>query len=197
MSPIMRERSQGFTLVELLFALAVGATLAGLAVPLSTATLDAIRSSSAARYMAARVMEIRMEAVRQSAAVALRFQPIGDDYTFAPFIDGNGNGVRTADIAAGIDNQIGPAERIGDKFAGVRLALEPGIPDADGSPTGSADGVRVGTSRILTMTPDGTSSSGTLYLAGKGGQYAVRVLGATARVRVLHFHRGERRWLTR
>lgn len=189
--------SRGFTLVELLFALALGVTLASIAVPLTTSSLDALRSSSAARYVAARVMDIRMEAVRRSAAVALRFQPAGEDYTFAAYVDGNGNGVRTADILAGIDRQIGPVERIGDKFPGVRFALEPGCPDADGASTSSTDGLRIGTARILTMTPEGTSSSGTLYLAGKGGQFAVRVLGATGRVRVLQFHPGERRWHTR
>jgi hypothetical protein len=40
----------------------------------------------------------------------------------------------------------------------------------------------------VSFTPDGTASSGTVYVRGRGGaQYAVRVLGATARTRVLRY----------
>jgi hypothetical protein len=63
--------------------------------------------------------------------------------------------------------------------------------------TSDSDGIRVGSSRILTLGPDGTATSGTLYLHGRRGQYAVRVLGATGRTRVLRFDTGTGRWLTR
>lgn len=192
-----RRDVQGFTLVEVLFALAVGATLAGIAVPVTSSALDAMRASAAARYMASRLMGLRMEAVRSSTAVALRFEPVAGDYTFTAYRDGNGNGIRSAEIQAGIDTAIGAAERLADTFAGIRFALEAGTPDANGSPASGTNGVRIGSTRILTMTPEGTSSSGTLYLAGKGGQYAVRVLGATGRVRVLRFDPGDGRWHTR
>ncbi|HEX6260634.1 MAG TPA: hypothetical protein VFZ51_08255, partial [Woeseiaceae bacterium] len=135
--------------------------------------------------------------VRRSTCVALRFQPVGADYSFAPFEDGNGNGVRTVDIQSGIDRQVAPYERLGDKFAGIQFKLAPGVPDANGVSGTSEDGVRVGTPQILTMSPDGTATSGTLYLAGKGGQYAVRVLGATGRTRVLYFHPGDLTWYAR
>ena len=58
------------------------------------------------------------------------------------------------------------------------------------------DGVRVGLSRLLTMNPNGTSSSGTVYVRGRDrSQYAVRVLGATGRVRVLKYDYVRGRWL--
>lgn len=191
---MLHSNARGLTLVELLFAVAVGIALTAIAVPVTASGLEALRAAGAARYLAARVMKIRMEAVRGSAAVALRFEPRGDDYAFAPFVDGNGNGVRTADMLAGLDRQIGPYELLADKFAGVRFRLSDGIPEADGGPGGSPDGVRIGSPRILTMSPDGTATSGTLYLAGRGGQYAVRVLGATGRVRVLFFNPGDHAW---
>jgi hypothetical protein len=37
--------------------------------------VDDVRAAGAARYMAGRIMRIRLEAVRQSRAVALRFGP--------------------------------------------------------------------------------------------------------------------------
>ena len=48
----------------------------------------------------------------------------------------------------------------------------------------------IGPAKILTMSPDGTATSGTLYLRGARSQYAVRVLGATGRTRVLKYDRG-------
>ena len=189
--------SRGLTLLELLFAFAIGVTLAGIAVPLTTASLDQIRTASAARYVEGRLMGLRMEAIRRSTAVALRFEPAGADYVYAVFEDRNGNGVRTADIQAGIDRRISDYERIGHKFAGVRFALLTGTPDADGVLTSSEDGVRIGASRILTMTPEGSCTAGTLYLAGRRGQYAVRALGATGRTRVLQFNPGAAAWTSR
>jgi hypothetical protein len=47
------------------------------------------------------------------------------------------------------------------------------------------------------MSPDGTATSGTLYLQGKRAQYAVRVLGATGRTRVLAFDRERQTWINR
>jgi hypothetical protein len=138
-----------------------------------------------------------MEAIRRSTAVALRFEPAGSDYIYAVFEDRNGNGVRTADILAGIDRRISDYERVGYKFAGVRFALLPGTPDADGVASASEDGVRIGASRILTLTPDGSCTGGTLYLAGRRGQYAVRALGATGRTRVLRFDPGAATWTSR
>lgn len=61
----------------------------------------------------------------------------------------------------------------------------------------AGDGVRIGTSRMLTLGPDGTATSGTLYVQGRKGQYAIRVLGATGRTRVLRFDAGARQWVSR
>jgi hypothetical protein len=187
----------GLTLMELLFTMAIGVTLTAVAVPLTGRTLDEIRAASAARYVAGRIMRIRMEAVRRSTAIALRFEPAGDDYAFAPFEDGNGNGVRTLEIHAGIDRQVGPYERLGHGFSGIRFVLQEGVPDADGVRGSSVDGVRIGTPRLLTVSPDGTATSGSLYVSGPGGQYAIRVLGATGRTRVLFYNPGDGSWHAR
>ena len=37
-------------------------------------------------------------------------------------------------FAPGVDRPLGPFERLGEKFPGVRFELAPGVPDADGSP---------------------------------------------------------------
>ena len=192
-------RTAGFSLIEVLLVLALAALLVGITVPLTADVLYETRTAMAARYLEGRVMDARMHAVRRSTRVALRFERWEDDYRFGMYVDGNANGVRTMDIEAGVDAAIGRVELLRDRFEGVAFGIGPGIPeiDADEGPRGEPDGVRVGASRILTLGPDGTSSSGTLYLRGRRGQYAVRVLGATGRTRVLRFETGTRRWSPR
>ncbi|MBA2301733.1 MAG: prepilin-type N-terminal cleavage/methylation domain-containing protein [Acidobacteria bacterium] len=186
----------GYSFIELIFALAVVATLAGIAVPIASGTIDDIRASGAARHVAARIAASRLEAVRRSASVALRFDRVGSDYAFTPVLDGNGDGVRAADVAGGIDRLLARTERLGDQFANTSFGLRPGLPDLDGA-MGTSDGVHIGSSSFLSVSPNGSSTGGTLYVQGRRSQYAVRVLGATGRVRLFWFDPGARRWITR
>lgn len=191
---------RGLTLVEMLVVVALLITLVATGLPLLLTSVDEYRTASAARYLAARCRLARMEAVRRSASVALRFQRDGATVRYAAFLDGNSNGVRTAEIARGVDRPVSAYEQISDLFPGVTFAVHEDIP-VIGSATafsGDRDGVQIGRSGIMTFTPIGSATSGTLYLRGRGRvQYAVRVLGATARTRVFKFDTGSRRWVER
>jgi len=187
---------RGYTLIELVTVLAIAGTCVTMAIPLTQTAVDEIRTAAAARHVAEQIAGARLEAVRRSTAVGFRFEPRGDDYRFTTYADGNANGLRSTEMAAGIDRLIARSEYLGEKHAGVRFGLIAGVSDLDGG-RGSEDGVRIGSARILTLSPDGTATSGTLYLRGRRSQYAVRVLGATARVRVFHYDTGARQWITR
>jgi prepilin-type N-terminal cleavage/methylation domain-containing protein len=195
--PVFRLRAEGFTLIELLLAVALTTILVGIAVPAGGDAIDDLRTAAAARYLAGRIAASRMDAINRSRAVALRFQPSSRDYQFAGFVDGNANGVRSTEIIAGVDVPVGIPRRLSDDFSNVHFGLEIGMPDVDGVRNASADGVRIGTSRILSVSPDGTASSGTLYLQGRRAQYAVRIFGATGRTRVLKYDTGARTWISR
>src|SRR4029077_3107346 len=118
------------------------------------------------------------------------------DYRITTVVDGNGNGLRTSEILSGVDRTLTEPERLSAVFQDVVYGILDGVPDADGQPANGTDGVRVGVSKLLAMNPDGTSSSGALYVHGRDrAQYAVRVLGVTGRVRVLKFDHVGRRWL--
>jgi hypothetical protein len=188
---------RGRSLLEVLLVLATSLTMGALTMALTSSAVDEMRTAVAARYVAGRIGSTRIDAVKRSSAVALRFEAVGGDYMYAPFEDGNGNGVRTAEIRSGIDRPVGPYERLSDKFPGVHFELAPGVPDADGQAGTGADGVRIGSARLLTMSVDGTATSGTLYVRGRRGQYAVRVLGVTGRTRMLQYSAGDRTWLSR
>ncbi len=185
-------------MLEILFALAASATAAAIAIPVVDGAVDELRTAMAARYIAGKIRSARMDAVRRSRAVALRFEATEPgDYVYAVFGDGNGDGVRSGDIRDGVDIALGPSERLLDRFPGVAFGLAAGLPDADGDLGTGEDGLRIGTARILTMSSDGTATPGTLYIRGKRGQYAVRVLGATGRTRMLQYDSGSRSWIDR
>jgi hypothetical protein len=188
---------RGVSVLELLLALTASITAGGLAFAAAASAIDEIRTAAAARYIAGRIGSARIEAVRRASAVALRFEAVDDDYMYAPYEDGNGNGVRTTEIRSGIDRPLGGFEKLGDKFPGVEFELLPGVPDCDGESGTGADGVRIGLARLLTMSADGTATSGTLYIRGRRAQYAVRVLGVTGRTRMLQYSAGDRTWLSR
>jgi prepilin-type N-terminal cleavage/methylation domain-containing protein len=193
----MRRPQTGLTMIEVLFAIAILATLTALAIPFTTGALDELRTAMAARYLSGLVMGARVSAVARSASVGLQFQSLQGDYWVRPIVDGNHNGIRTDDIRSGIDRPLAVAERLRDKFPGVSFGIMAGVPDIDGVTGGARDGVRIGTARILTMSTNGTATPGTLYVRGRSSQYAVRVLGATGRTRVLQYRTGGHAWVSR
>jgi prepilin-type N-terminal cleavage/methylation domain-containing protein len=188
--------AHGFTLPELLLAMVLSIVLVGISIPIGEDALDEMRTRAAARYVAGRIANCRLGAINRSRAIGLRFLAAAPDYQFAAFVDGNGNGVRTADIQSGTDFAVETSRQLGTDFRGVHFGLAIGIPDVDGVRNVAADGLRIGTPKILTMSPDGTATSGTLYLRGARSQYAVRVLGATGRTRVLKYEPGSRSWVS-
>jgi Tfp pilus assembly protein FimT len=174
--------------VELLFVAGLLVVLAGVGVPLLLGSLDRSRGVVAARYLGARAMQARTLAVARRASVALRFEPGPRGMSIAIYQDGNQNGVRTADINRQIDRQLEPPVRLSDNFPGVAFALTPDMP--------GSDPIQLGSSNILSFSPNGTATSGTVYIRSRDGtQWAVRVLGATGRTRVLRYVSGTREWV--
>jgi type II secretory pathway pseudopilin PulG len=189
-------QSGGFSLLEVLLVTSLVATLAAVSIPVTAGALDELRTSMAARYLEARIMNARATAMKRSTRIGLRFEPTANDCRIGEYVDGNGNGVRASDIGSGLDLEIAQGEFIGGLFPGVGFGLHAGVPDVDGSLSTGSDGLRIGSSRILTLGPDGTATSGTLYVRGRRGQYAVRILGITGRTRVLRFQPGTGQWTT-
>lgn len=182
--------TEGVSLIELLVGCAVVSVLLGMAVPALIATRDDWSVRAAVRYVAGRVMLARARAVRQGVAVGLRFESTGDGYRFGTYLDGDGDGIRTADIDDGVDPELEATQSLRDLYPSVMFALESALPPVEGvHPAGLGfDPIRLGASDILTYTPFGTSSSGSLYLRSQGGQqYAIRILGTTGRLRILRF----------
>jgi hypothetical protein len=120
----------------------------------------------------------------------------GGAFAMRAYADGNRNGLRSAEIASGVDPPIGLPDRLDELFPGVTFGFISGASLIDGTPVSPGDDpIRLGTSNTVIYSPLGTSSSGTVYLRGRGRwQFAVVVLGATGRGRVLEFDAVTRTW---
>ena len=186
----------GTSLVEVLTASAVAVILGALSVPALTAQRGTLNAAGAARHVASLVYATRAEALKRGVHVALVFQPSSGGHRFAMFADGNDDGVRSADVAAGVDRQVSAWVRIGDQFPGTAFGIVPGVADPDSGTVLSGSPLKIGGSSMLSFGPAGGATSGTVYLRGPASQqYAVRLLGATGRSRLLRFDFGGRRWV--
>jgi type II secretory pathway pseudopilin PulG len=190
------EGHRGTTFLDLLVVCAVIAIVSAVAIPSVAGARDGRQARLAGRFLAQRLQLVRFEALRRNRAVAVRFDPdtLG---LMSVYVDGDGDGVLQRDIERGVDTRIAADASVGDYFAGVTLRVSGRIPrpDEDGVIDIGDNPVRLGGSNLLTFTPAGTATSGTIYLAGRGGpQVCVRVFGAAGRVRVLWFDAAARAW---
>jgi prepilin-type N-terminal cleavage/methylation domain-containing protein len=188
--------AKGFTIVELLFATGLVAVLAAAAAPQLVAGLDEWRTLGAVRYLSSRMYQARMEAAVRNADTAVRFVRAGSSYEYSIVVDGNRNGVRLSDVQNGVDGVLRAKERLADKFANVSFGALPGLPAVDPSGTApGADPIRLGANDMVTFTPLGSSSPGSLYVRGRGNvQYVLRVFAETGKIRILKFYPGSRQW---
>jgi hypothetical protein len=183
------------TLAELATVLGVFGTVAATTMPQILTSLDDNRVSGAARYLASRLAESRMDAVARSREVALRFSRTNGSYSFRIYVDGNRNGVLTRDIQRGIDKPVRGPEMLSDNFRDVTFGARPDVPAIDSSESAGADPIRFGAGNSVSFSALGTATSGTAYLVGSGGaQYAVRVFGVTGKIRVYRFNRATGKW---
>jgi hypothetical protein len=186
----------GAALVDLVAACAVMAIVASVAIPSIQATRERNEPRMAARYLAQRLQTIRIQAVRRNRMVALRFDPAVRG-RLGTYVDGDGDGVEERDVERGVDTTIEAETHLADYFAGVSLQVRSDVPSPDGGGTLAAgsDPVRIGSSNLLSFSPLGSATSGTVYLAARAGpQMCVRVLGSTGRVRVLWFDVASGTW---
>lgn len=190
--------SRGVSAVGLAIVLAVAACALALAAPAATNLQESVAIRSAAGEAATALLRARAHAISRNVHVGVKFRKNGNRYEWALYRDGNGNGVRTAEIARGVDRPLGVA------IPWTRRDVVPGIlskcrvPDP-GNPGSYLDRpddpIRFNASDICSFSPAGESTPGSIYLTdGRNRMAVVRVLGRTAKIRVLHWRRGERGW---
>ena len=188
----------GLSIFELLLGMTTLAGMLAIATPgvmrlrEEVSLRSAVHETSVAFYLA------RSFAISKNRNVGLKFRRNGERWEWALYADGNGNGVRTAEIASGVDRFLGvtyPWTR-NDVMPGIMTGTR--VPDP-GSPghylDHPEDPIRFNVSDICSFSAMGESTPGSVYLwNGHDGMAVLRVFGATAKLRSLYYRRGDREW---
>ncbi len=188
---------RGAALIDIIVATSLCVILAAIAVPVVGGTLERERTIVGARYLAGQLLRARLESLKRARAVALRIELVDGRTLFQLFADGNGNGVLQRDIDRNIDLPLAPLEWLDHQAREISLRLNQDVTEVAGTATirRGDDPLRIGNTSLLTFTPVGSATSGTLYVAApQGPQMAIRVFGATGRIRMLMFDAQMRQW---
>jgi hypothetical protein len=189
---------RGFSSLELVVVLALGAAFVTATAAGAFQLQASLAIRSAAAEVAAAFFRARTYALTRGVTVALKFRNDGGRYEWSLYRDGNGNGVRTSEIASGVDRSLGLA------LPWLRGDVRPGIlrdsPVPDPATPGRLldrldDPIRFNNSDLCSFSPVGESTPGSIYLwDGRDRMAVVRVFGRTAKIHTLYYLRGEKSW---
>ena len=179
---------RGHSLVEIMVVVVLATILIAGAIPRIGKTVHEHRLRGAAVYLRSLLRQTRARAVAEARYVGVVFEEVDGDPVFLIYGDGNGNGIRRRDIRDGAEERLREPYRLSETFPGVRYGSLP-----SGADTPFLPGLRIGRSKIVSFSPIGSSTTGTLFLSNQYGVvYAVIVFGGTGRVRLARYRGG--RW---
>jgi Tfp pilus assembly protein FimT len=174
--------------MEAIAALTIAALGIGVTGPLVSTMLRSWKLSCAARDLAMDLQRTRMEAVAKGAYVGIRFDLSSGRDRWRLYLDGGTRGIRSAEIASGVDAPMSDTFDLASRYPGVRFGIARSgaarIPPASGTLLPSSDPIALGGTDIFSCSPTGESSSGTLYLTDGNDMRAVTIYGATGRIRI-------------
>lgn len=177
----------GFGLLELIVTIAVILTLLAVATPRIGMTLHEHRLRGAAVHLRSLLRQVRSRAAAEGRYLGVVFDEADGDPVFRVHADGNGNGMRRREIDSGVDPRLREPYRLSETFPGIRYGSEP-----TGAGVPFLPGLRIGRSKIVSFSPLGSSTTGTLFLSNRYGLvYAVVVFGSTGRVRIARYRGGQ------
>jgi hypothetical protein len=193
-------RTWGHSLPDVLAVLAVVGLAASAAVPAVGEAVANARTGAGARQMALAFQAARWTAVATGVSHGLFFEHDAVGWRWTLVRDGNGNGLRVAEVRSGRDEVVEGPRRLEQRVNGAALGFPPGrrfprIPPAHGLLEDDGDPVRFGGGDLVSFGPLGTSTSGTLYVTDRRRTlFAVVLYGTTVRVRVWRWDTRRERW---
>ncbi len=178
----------------MLVCCAVIISIIGMALPSVFVWADGLRVELAAGEMTAVMHRARIYSAQRNAKVAVKFRIESSGLvTHALYRDGDGDGVLSADIAAGVDPEVRPPCRLAHFDRRIRFGFPPGdAPRDPGNPRRRLDRlddpIRFNRSDLASFNPRGTATPGTIYITdGRRHLSAVRVNNRSGKISVLHY----------
>jgi hypothetical protein len=191
-------------LISALVVLAVAALLAASGTLAVRRQISRQQPVAAARRFASELRLRRSEAIARARRQGLVFEEMAGEWLVSLHEDGDGDGLRADDRRRGRDPlREGPMvfeRRYGALGPGFLPALEElSSPPPSSRPLGDlSDPVRFGRGDVVSFSPRGSATPGTLYLHdGDLRQLAVVVHGGSSRVRIWEWLSSEDRWVRR
>jgi hypothetical protein len=197
----LRDHAWGFNLVELLVMMTVLGLMAAVGVPRVMEWTRQLKVDLASRELVGVLRLARSFAVRHGTKVGVKFRPsTGSRVSFTLHRDGDGDGVLTRDIDAGVDPAVGPPRELAHLGARVRFGFPPGRAPRDPGDsrrrlTRLHDPIRFNRSDIASFNHLGGSTPGSLYITdGRELLSVIRVYGRTGKVKVLRYDVRSETW---
>ena len=188
---------RGFSFLEIVVVLAIIGAIALCAVPSFATYRRRASVTSQAVQLQGIFRSLRTRAIASNRHAGVKFTQVGSEWAYSLYEDGDGDGIRSDDIASGVDRRYAGPSLLTPQFHIATIGLLPtAIRDPDGdalSPTALA--VQFNRSTICSFSPTGSATPGTVYITDGAGQlFAVRVAGTSGRVRTLRYNGARRRW---
>ncbi len=191
-------RENGSSLLELLIIL----ILLALLVTMTTSATTTVLRRTDLRSATGRVRNIlelaNAEGQTRGAYRAVRFFTVGNEWFYAIYEDGNGNGVHSSEINRGVDHLIeGPRRLLGPETMAHPGFPASGIvdPDTDRPIASDERPVQFGAANLCSFSDYGACTPGTIYLTdGVSAGALVRCSGASGRIRVMYYGLNGSQW---
>jgi len=189
---------RGVSTAELVVAMAVSGVLMVVGIPMIEDARRAAALNRSAAQVHGLLVRCRATAVLRSRNCSVVFDLASDGgWRCMVAEDGDGDGVRRADINDGTDPLVGHAVTMDADVAGPGI-LGGGVPDPSG--TGSlggdlSDPIRAGRGNIISFTARGTATPSSVFLTDHSRRMiALRVYGGTARINRISWIKGATEW---
>src|SRR5476651_2464372 len=194
----MARKANGYMLAEMLTTVAILGILAAIALPATFSRMRWMAMHTVAKRVRFLLLTVKSDAEAASRQRAVRFSQLNGQWRYAIYEDGDGDGVRNDDIAAGRDPLVAGPYTFLDDSAGVTLGFpSSGVthPDTNVRIDPESSPVNFNGSSLCSFSPNGDATPGTLYLTDGSQAAAVRSPGEGGNVYVLHYQASEGVWV--
>ena len=194
-----RGGQRGHTVTELVVVLAVTGVIVIIGIPVMDDAQRSAALSRAAAQVHGLLVRSRSVAVLRARNCAVVFdRETGGDWVCYVAEDGDGDGVRRADIARGTDPVVGRRIRLSAGVATPGI-LDGRVPDPSGRGVlggDLGDPIRAGRGNMVSFASGGSATPSSVYLTDHVRRMVViRVYGGTARINRLAWRRGMDGWV--